>query len=76
MDIKEGNTRFVQIRVPVGMIEQIDDLINEKKFSSRSEFFKRLAAEYFGEERSENFVEKLKDPEVRKEIRQILKEGL
>jgi len=36
---------FVQVRVPKGMVAQIDALIEQKKFSSRSEFFKRIAAE-------------------------------
>jgi metal-responsive CopG/Arc/MetJ family transcriptional regulator len=73
---EEENFKFVQVRVPVGILDKIDKLVKEKQFSSRSEFFKRIAVEYIAGNNHSNFREILKDPEIRKEIRDIVKEQL
>ena len=74
--LADEKTKFVQIRVPLGMLSQIDELIEKSEFTSRSEFFKRVAATYLAGSSSHHLREALKDPEVRQDIRQIVKEGL
>jgi len=73
---EDEKSRFVQVRVPVGILDKIDKLIEENKFASRSEFFKRVAVEYLSGTNPTSLMDSLRDPEVRKEIREIVKEQL
>lgn len=69
-------SKFVQVRVPISILNEVDKLIEEKKFASRSDFFKRLAIEYFSKGSPEKFKAMLQDPEIRQEIREIVKEKM
>lgn len=69
-------SKFVQVRVPINILNEIDKLIEDKKFASRSDFFKRLALEYFSTGSPEKLKVLLKDPEIRQEIREIVKEKM
>lgn len=66
-----------QVRIPKGLLERIDDLVSQNKFASRADFFRTITIEYFSaEKRVENALAMLNEPEVRAEIRKIVKENL
>lgn len=66
-----------QVRIPKGLLEKIDELIDKKKFASRTDFFRTITIEYFSEDKQrEKLIKLLDDPEIRAEIRNIVKEGL
>jgi len=66
-----------QVRIPKGLLEKIDDLVSQNKFSSRADFFRTITVEYFSEEKQrEKMLALLNEPEVRYEIRKIVKENL
>ncbi len=63
----------VQIRLPVDVIDKIDDLVKQGKYSTRSDFIKQLVIR---ELNSGNafLLEKMDDPEVKAKIQEICKE--
>lgn len=66
-----------QVRIPKGLLDKIDGLVEQKKFASRADFFRTVTIEYFSSEKQmEKILSLLNEPEVRTEIRKIVKEGL
>ncbi|PWR74845.1 ribbon-helix-helix domain-containing protein [Methanospirillum stamsii] len=63
----------IQIRLPVESIEKIDSLINDGKYSSRSDFINQLVIKELSNS-NELLLERMDDPEVKKKIQQICKE--
>ncbi len=52
-------TTQVQVRIPKGMVEEIDRWIAEGRFSSRSEAIKTIVALYNERERTRKFYQML-----------------
>jgi len=66
-----------QVRIPKGLLEKIDELVDQKKFASRTDFFRTITIEYFSEDKQkEKLLALLDEPGIRSEIRNIVKEGL
>jgi Arc/MetJ-type ribon-helix-helix transcriptional regulator len=74
-----GKQQGFQIRLPPDMIRQIDELVEQKKFTTRNEFIKRAAIhmldyeEFRRTQRSELLTLIKHDHEMRREIIDSLK---
>lgn len=63
----------VQIRFPVDVIEKIDDLVRQGRYSTRSDFIKQLITRELSSNNA-YLLEKMDDPEVKEKIQEICKE--